>query len=175
MSEPIIRDAVPSDAAAVRAIYAPYVEGTAISFERTPPDETAMRERIERSIASHAWLVAEREGRILGYAYAGPFAVRAAYRYTAEVSVYVDRNAARGGVARALYARLLDRLRERGMHSAIAIIALPNEASIRLHEAFGFEHVGTFRETGRKLGRWHDVGWWQLMLGDGEPDGRDDA
>ena len=163
---PTIRDAVPADAEAVLAVYAPYVEETAISFERTPPDAGTMRERIERHAASHAWLVAERDGRVVGYAYAGPFAVRAAYRLSAEVSVYVAREATGGGVGSALYASLIGRLRERGMHSAVAILALPNAASVALHERHGFRHVGTFREIGAKFGRWHDVGWWQLILDD---------
>ena len=166
MSRVVLRDATPGDAAAVLAIYAPYVEETAISFERVPPDVATMRERIAQRLASHAWLVAERGGRLVGYAYAGPFAVRAAYRLAAEVSVYVDREAGRGGIGRALYEALIDRLRERGMHTAIGIIALPNEASVALHERLGFRHVGTFREIGAKFGRWHDVGWWQLMLGE---------
>lgn len=163
---PTIRDAVPADAEAIRAIYAPYVEDTVISFERTPPDVATMRERIARSSASHAWLVAERHSTIVGYAYAGPFAVRAAYRLTAEVSVYVDRAASRSGIGSALYAELIERLLQRGAHTAIGIIALPNEASVALHERHGFRHVGTFREVGTKFGRWHDVGWWQLMLND---------
>ena len=164
MSRLVLRDATPGDAAAILAIYAPYVEATAISFERVPPDEATMRERIEQRLASHAWLVAERGGRVVGYAYAGPFAVRAAYRLAAEVSVYIDREAARGGIGLALYEALTARLRERGTHTAVAIIALPNAASVALHERLGFRHVGTFREIGAKFGRWHDVGWWQLML-----------
>ena len=164
MSRVMLRDATPGDAAAILAIYAPYVEETAISFERVPPDEATMRERIAQRLASHAWLVAEQGGRVVGYAYAGPFAVRAAYRLAAEVSVYVDRDAGRGGIGRVLYGALIERLRERGMHTAIGIVALPNPASVALHERLGFRHVGTFREIGAKFGRWHDVGWWQLML-----------
>ena len=163
---PTIRTATPDDAEAVRAIYAPYVEETAISFEREAPDAATMRERIEARLASHTWIMAERDGAVVGYAYAGPFNPRAAYRPTAEVSVYVDRAAARGGIGHALYAALLDWMRGQGFHSAIGIIALPNAASVGLHERFGFEHVGTFREVGAKFGRWHDVGWWQLILSD---------
>ena len=168
---PTIRDAVPDDAAAVARIYAPYVAETAISFETEPPGVEAMGERIARCLAGHGWLVAEREGRVVGYAYAAPFAPRVAYRLSAEVSVYVDRAAGRRGAGTALYGALLARLRARGTHTAMAGIALPNAASVAFHERHGFRHAGTFREVGVKFGRWHDVGWWQLMLDrDAPPD-----
>ena len=165
MSELLIRDADPArDAAACAAIYAPHVEGSAVSFEEVVPGAEEMVARIERYGASHAWLVAEREGEVVGYAYATAFNERPAYRWSASVSVYVA-DAARGqGVGRALYQALFERLRERGFRMACAGITLPNEASEGLHESLGFELVGVNREIGWKEGAWRDVGWYQLEL-----------
>jgi L-amino acid N-acyltransferase YncA len=173
MSELRIRDAEPArDAPACAAIYAPHVEGSAVSFEEGAPDAAEMATRIERYGASHAWLVAEREGEVVGYAYATAFNERPAYRWSAGVSVYVGDNARGQGVGRALYQALFDLLRERGFRMACAGITLPNEASEALHERFGFELVGVNREIGWKDGAWHDVGWYQLELapaGEGPP------
>ena len=121
----------------------------------------------DRIRAAHAWLVAEDDdGRVLGYAYAGQFRVRAAYNSTAEVSAYVDTSAQRSGVGRALYLALFDRLKERGHRLLVAGITLPNDASVRFHETLGFEPVGVFRNIGFKFDRWWDVGWWQLDPGE---------
>ncbi len=131
MSELTIRDADPArDAAACATIYAPHVEGSPVSFEERAPDAAEMAARIERYGASHAWLVAEREGRVVGYAYATAFNERPAYRWSASVSVYVAEDARGGGVGRALYSALFERLRERGFRMACAGITLPNEASV---------------------------------------------
>jgi phosphinothricin acetyltransferase len=173
MSELRIRDADPArDAAACAAVYAPHVEGSAVSFEESAPDAAELAARIERYGASHAWLVAEREGRVVGYAYATAFNERHAYRWSASVSVYVAEEARGGGVGRALYEALFDRLRERGFRMACAGITLPNEASVGLHESLGFERSGLNREIGWKDGAWRDVGWFQLELapaGEGPP------
>ncbi|HET8815724.1 MAG TPA: GNAT family N-acetyltransferase [Solirubrobacterales bacterium] len=172
MDRPLIRDGDPAgDAAACAAIYAPYVEGSAVSFEEQPPDAAELARRIERYSASHAWLVAERDGGIAGYAYAFPFQERPAYRWSAGVSVYVAEAERGRGVGRALYEALFDRLRERGFRMACAGITLPNEASVALHERLGFEPVGVNRGIGWKNGAWRDVGWWQLELSpaDGGP------
>ncbi|HEV2790212.1 MAG TPA: GNAT family N-acetyltransferase [Solirubrobacterales bacterium] len=170
---PSVRDADPArDAAVCAAIYAPHVEGSAVSFDELAPDAAAMRERIERVAATHAWLVAERGGRVVGYAYGYPFQQRPAYRWTVGVSVYVATEEHGRGVGRALYDALFDRLRERGFRMAHAGITLPNEASVALHESLGFERVGVNREIGWKHGAWRDVGWWQLELapaGEGPP------
>jgi L-amino acid N-acyltransferase YncA len=152
------------DAAACAAIYAPYVRETAISFEEVPPTTAEMAERIERLTSTHAWLVAEDEHEILGYAYACPHRERAAYRFTTEVSVYVDARHRRRGAGRQLYESLLLVLAEQGYRVALAGIALPNEASVALHEACGFESAGVYRRVGFKLGECWDVGWWQLDL-----------
>jgi L-amino acid N-acyltransferase YncA len=165
MPELTIRDADPqSDAAACAAIYAPHVEGSPVSFEERAPDAGEMARRIERYAAGHAWLVAEREGEVVGYAYATAFNERPAYRWSANVSVYVGQGARGQGVGRALYEALFARLRERGLRMACAGITLPNEASVGLHEGLGFEPVGVNREIGWKQGAWRDVGWYQLEL-----------
>jgi phosphinothricin acetyltransferase len=167
----VVRDACASDAAACAAIYAPYVTGTAITFETEPPSEGEMATRIETASSSYAWLVLEDEARVVGYAYGGRFHARPAYRWAAEVSVYLETGRRRTGGGRALYEALLARLRERGFRIAIAGMTLPNEASVGLHEALGFEPVGTYRRIGYKLGGWHDVAWMQrrLLDEDGEP------
>jgi phosphinothricin acetyltransferase len=165
MPELRIRDADPSrDAAACAAIYAPHVEGSPVSFEERAPDAAEMAARIERYGASHVWLVAEREGEVVGYAYATAFNERPAYRWSTSVSVYVAPDARGQGLGRALYEVLFDRLRERGFRMACAGITLPNEASEGLHETLGFVLVGVNREIGWKQGSWRDVGWYQLEL-----------
>jgi phosphinothricin acetyltransferase len=171
MSELTIRDADPSrDAAACAAIYAPHVEGSAVSFEERAPDAAELAARIERYGASHAWLVAERGGEVVGYAYATAFNERPAYRWSAGVSVYIAESARGQGTGRALYEALFDRLRGRGFRMACAGITLPNEASVGLHEALGFERTGVNREIGWKEGAWRDVGWFQMELAPA-PDG----
>ncbi|HEX3041825.1 MAG TPA: GNAT family N-acetyltransferase [Solirubrobacterales bacterium] len=173
MSELRIRDADPArDAGACAEIYAPHVESSPVSFEERAPDAAEMAARIERYGASHAWLVAEREGRVVGYAYATAFNERPAYRWSASVSVYVAEDARGAGVGRSLYEALFGRLRERGFRMACAGITLPNEASVGLHESLGFEQTGLNREIGWKEGAWRDVGWFQLQLapaGEGPP------
>jgi L-amino acid N-acyltransferase YncA len=165
----LVRDATDADAAACQAIYAPYVRDTVVSFESEPPTEAEMAARIAAANATHAWLVLEEDGDIVGYAYGGPFASRAAYQWACEVSVYVDVGRHRTGAGRALYEALLSRLAERGFHMAVAGMTLPNDASVALHRAMGFEPVGTWRRIGFKHGAWHDVAWTQRQLADGSP------
>jgi phosphinothricin acetyltransferase len=168
-----IRDADPSrDAAACAAIYAPHVEGSAVSFEERAPGSGEMAARIERYGGSHAWLVAESGTSsgadaaigVVGYAYATPFNERPAYRWSTSVSVYVEEAARGRGVGRALYLALFERLRQRGFRMACAGITLPNPASEGLHRRLGFGLVGVNREIGWKNGAWRDVGWYQLEL-----------
>lgn len=161
-----IRLATPDDAAAVRAIYAPHVTDSATSFETEVPSVDEMRRRIEALRPTHPWLVAEDADGVAGYAYAGPHRARAAYGWAAEVSVYVDGRARRRGVAHALYAELLERLRRQGFALALAGVTLPNDASVGFHEAMGFRPAGVFPALGFKHGAWHDVGWWTLRLRD---------
>jgi phosphinothricin acetyltransferase len=160
-----------TDAAACATIYAPYVRSTMISFEDEPPTEAEMQARIERYAGTHAWLVAELDDKVVGFAFGCPHRERAAYRWAADVSVYIDASAQRRGLGRALYGQLFDVLAGRGVQVLCAGIALPNEASVALHESFGFALVGVYARIGFKLGAWHDVGWWQLDLApaDGRP------
>lgn len=129
-----------------------------------PPSREEMAHRIETYRASHEWLVAEEAGSVVGYAYGSPHRTRAAYASSCDVAVYVDPRFARRGFGKALYAVLLPLL-GRKYHAAFAGIALPNQASIGLHEAMGFTPVGIYREVGWKMDRWRDVGWWQRLLG----------
>lgn len=161
---PLIRDAISADGAAIAAIYAPFVDHGWVSFEIEAPDATAMAARIAEFGGSHAWLVAEFDGSIAGYAYASPHRVRAAYSTSADIAIYVAPQAQGQGLGRALYTALFDRLRSRAIHAVFAGIALPNPASIALHEAMGMVPVGVYREVGWKLGGWRDVGWWQRLL-----------
>jgi L-amino acid N-acyltransferase YncA len=165
------RHAEPSrDAAACAAIYAPYVEGSPASFELEPPSAAEMAGRIESTSAHHPWLVLERAEAVVGFAYASQHHSRAAYRWTADVTVYVDQARRRTGAGRELYEALLGLLRRQRMRVVCAGITLPNDASVGLHEALGFELVGVYRNVGWKAGTWYDVGWWQLDLGaPGEP------
>lgn len=161
----LIRAADPArDAAACAAIYRPHVTDGWTSFELDPPDEAEMARRIADYSLSHRWLVAEAEGAVIGYAYGSPHRTRAAYASSCDVAVYVAAGQARRGVGRALYGELLPLLKLRGSHAAFAGIALPNAASIALHEAAGFAPVGIYREVGWKMGGWRDVGWWQRLL-----------
>jgi L-amino acid N-acyltransferase YncA len=166
--EPIVRDARAEDAAACAAIYAPYVTDTTISFETEPPTPAEMAERIADAVGHHAWLVLEESGRVVGYAYGGPFNPRAAYRWSCQVSVYLERGRRRTGGGRALYEALFSRLAERGYRSVLAGMTLPNEASEGLHLALGFEPVGIYRRIGYKHGSWHDVAWVQRRIGGSE-------
>lgn len=153
-----------ADGAACAAVYAPYVADTAVSFEATPPTADVMAQRIKSALDRHAWLVAEVDGRVVGYAYGGAFAPRAAYRWSCEVSVYLELGLRRTGAGRQLYEALLARLTERGYRTALAGMTLPNEHSERFHQAMGFEPAGIFRRIGFKDGAWHDVAWVQRML-----------
>lgn len=160
----LIRAAVDGDGAALAAIYGPVVVNSPASFEEVPPTSSEMSARIVRGSGDFPWLVAQNDHEVLGYAYAGVFRARPAYRWTAEVSVYV-RDGCRGrGVGKALYGSLLACLRLQGFRTAVAGATLPNAASVKLHERVGFTPVGVYHHVGFKLGRWHDVGWFELAL-----------
>jgi L-amino acid N-acyltransferase YncA len=160
----LVRRATTADAAACAAIYAPYVAETAISFEAEPPTAKEMARRIAAALERHDWLVLQDGDRVVAYAYGGPYKARDAYRWACEVSVYVERGRHRAGAGRALYEALFERLAARGYTMAVAGMTLPNEGSVRLHRAMGFEPVGTYRRIGYKGGRWHDVAWTQRSL-----------
>lgn len=160
-----IRTARPDDAAAVQAIYAPCVRDTPISFETEVPTVDEMRRRIDATLPHFPWMVAEADGgQVAGYAYAGRYAERAAYRWATVVTVYVHADHRGRGVGRALYGRLLPELAALGYCQAYAGITQPNAPSVALHEAVGFTPVGVFHNAGYKLGRWHGVGYWQKTL-----------
>jgi L-amino acid N-acyltransferase YncA len=163
---PTIRSADPEqDAAACAAIYAPHVDASPTSFEEQAPGSDELGARIERTSATHPWLVAVSDGAVIGYAYACPHRQRPAYRWAVDVSVYVAAESRGQGVGRALYEALFERLRRQRFRTACAGITLPNEASVALHERLGFVPLGVFRGIGWKAGAWRDVGWWQLDLG----------
>lgn len=160
-----IRSADPAgDAAACAAIYAPFVRDTVISFEEDPPGEPEMRERMEGLTTRYPWLVAEDLGRVVGYAYASPYRDRAAYRWAADVTIYLAPEYQGRGIGRDLYEALFELLATQGVRIACAGIALPNEASVALHVKLGFQLVGIYRRIGWKLGAWHDVAWYQRPL-----------
>ena len=162
-----IRPATAADAARIAAIYNHYVATTTISFEEEPVTADDMTQRIADVGASRLpWLVMLDGDKLIGYAYATKWRVRAAYRFAVESSVYLDPEYAGKGGGTVLYEALLAELRERGLHVAIGGIAQPNEASVRLHERLGFQKVAHFSEVGLKFGRWIDVGYWQLKLAD---------
>jgi L-amino acid N-acyltransferase YncA len=162
--EAVIRVAGEVDATAIAAIYAPFVQNTAISFEVEPPATEIIADRIARTLETHPWLVAECGGKIVGYTYAGKHRERPAYRWTVDTTVYVDTAAHRRGIGHALYRVLLNILRQQGFRSAFAEIVLPNPGSVRLHESAGFRPIGVHKDIGFKLGRWHDIGYWRIGL-----------
>ena len=159
-----IRLATAGDAADIAAIYAFYVRETPITFETEVPSVADIAGRIERTLVGHPWLVCERDGHVTGYAYGGVYRTRAAYQWSVEVTVYVQHDQHRLGVGRALYTSLLELLRLQGFFNAYAVITVPNAGSVGLHEELGFVPAGVTRRVGFKLGRWHDVGTWELPL-----------
>ena len=166
MSRLVIRPAVPEDAAGCAAVYAPYVTDSCISFEYEAPMAADFAGRMA---ASHAWLVAEEGGAIVGYAYASRHRDRSAYDWAADVAIYTAASHHGRGMGRSLYAELFAAAGERGLRVMCAGVALPNDASDGLHRAMGFEEVGVYRRIGWKAGAWRDVRWWQLELRPGDP------
>jgi phosphinothricin acetyltransferase len=169
---PKIRLANEYDAEQIRAIYAPSVLESVISFELDVPPVSEIVHRLRITLDRFPWLVCENQGTVLGYAYAGPHESRAAYQWSVDVSVYIGSDVHRKGVGRGLYGSLLSLLKLQGFHRAFAGITLPNPGSVGLHESIGFERLGIYRDAGYKFGDWHDVGWWQLSLREkgGPPD-----
>jgi len=166
MGEPVsVRAATGGDAGAIAAIYAHYVEHSSVTFELTPPDAAEIAARMAHVLPRYPFLVAEREGRVAGYAYAGKLYERAAYRWAAETTVYVAADRHRQGIGQTLYAVLIASLAQQGFQTAVGKITLPNAASVALHEAFGFVRSGILTRIGYKQGGWHDVGIYQLELG----------
>lgn len=160
----LVRPASRDDAKACIAIYQPYVEDTAITFETEVPTPAEMAGRIAAARQHHEWLVLERHSEVIGYAYAHTFNPRAAYQWSTETSIYIAVDHRHAGGGRQLYTQLLQHLTDRGYRRAFAGITQPNSASNAFHRSFGFEQVGLYRRVGWKQGRWHDVAWTQLDL-----------
>jgi phosphinothricin acetyltransferase len=160
-----VRSALPEDAPQISEIYNHYIKTSTITFEEEPVSAPEMEARVrDIQSLSYPWLVATDGGDVLGYAYGGKWKVRAAYRYASEITVYVRVGLERSGVGSALYSRLLPALKGIGVHTVIGGVALPNEASVRLHEKFGFEKCAHFKDVGFKFDRWIDVAYWQRTL-----------
>ena len=159
-----VRPCTADDIPAVCAISNHYIEHTVITFEEIPLTVAQMRERINTYMQLYPWLVCEDAGDIVGYAYASKWKERSAYKHTAEVTVYLKHTATHKGYGSALYAELIEQLKAKGCHVLLGCIAIPNEASAKLHERFGFTKTAHFAEVGRKFERWLDVGYWQKLL-----------
>jgi phosphinothricin acetyltransferase len=164
MTRPQIRLAHDDDAAQIAAIYAPFCESTAVSFEEVAPSPAEIADRIRAVTVRFPWLVLDDGGAVAGYAYAGRHRERAAYRWSVDVTVYVGPEHQRLGVGRALYTTLLEILRLQGFFKAYAGISLPNSGSVALHEAIGFTLIGVYPGVGFKLGDWQDVAWYERAL-----------
>ncbi len=160
----LIRTARPVDATAIAAIYNWYIENSICTFEEQPLQPEEMAARIGGATATEPWIVLERDGSMLGYAYASIWKARAAYGRSREVTIYLHEEATGRGYGKRLYRHLIDEIRKKPIHSLIASIALPNAGSVALHESLGFVKVGQFAEVGHKFGKFVDVGYWQLLL-----------
>jgi L-amino acid N-acyltransferase YncA len=161
---PKIRPVSVADATAICAIYNPYVQNTVITFEQLQVPKTEMQKRIQEYSTLYPWLVAEADGKVVAYAYATRWRTRAAYDFTLESTIYVDPAYTGRGLAKPLYLALLDALRAKKIRAVVGCIALPNDASVALHEKCGFVKVAHFPQVGRKFERWVDVGFWQATL-----------
>lgn len=159
-----IRSCETTDITAICEIYNYYILNTVITFEENPVDAAEMQKRVDTNTLLYPWLVYEEDGKILGYAYACKWKDRSAYKYTAEVTVYLHPEHCNKGIGKLLYQELIEQLAAKHIHVLLACIATPNEASEKIHERLGFHKVAHFRETGFKFGRWLDVGYWQKNL-----------
>lgn len=159
-----IRPVTLQDANRIRDIYSPSVLKKSFSFETTLPTIAELQDRIKEYTQKYPWLVAEFEGRVVGYAYGSTYRTRCAYEWSAECSVYVDQEYFGQGIAKKLYQELFRLMKAQGVVNIFAGITQPNEPSVKLHESLGFVLVGRFKDVGYKLGKWSDVGWYQLQL-----------
>ncbi len=160
----MVRSATPEDSHDICTIYNHYVLNTVVTFEEAPVTVTEMQRRIVDIQSGHCWLVCEEAGKVIGYAYAGPWKTRAAYRHAVEISVYLDPSHTGRGLGRQLYSALIAEMQQLKMHALIGGVAMPNNASIRLHEGLGFRKIAHFAEVGKKFGKWVDVAYWELLL-----------
>jgi phosphinothricin acetyltransferase len=166
-----VRAVKPEDAESILKIYSPYVANTSVTFETEIPTIDDMRGRIRNISSVYPWYVYEEKNEVRGYAYAAKHRERAAYRWSVDFAVYVERDLLGKGIGKMLFSKLIDAVKKLGYYNAFGVIALPNDRSIALHESFGFNLTGVTAKCGYKLGEWHDVGIWQLNLreADGEP------
>lgn len=162
----VIRLATVADAEEILAIYAPYIRDTSLTFETEVPALEQFADRIRHYLQNWPWLVCEMNGMIAGYAYASRYRERVAYQWSVECSVYIHDDFQRYGVARSLYEALFEILRRQGYRNVYAVINLPNDKSVALHERCGFRYFATYEKVGYKLGQWKNVGWWRLILND---------
>ena len=160
----MIRPVEPEDAAALRALYNHFIRHSIVTFEEEPVSVAAFRARIENNSETYPWLVCDLDGEIAGYAYASPWKARHAYRFSVETTMYVAPDQHGKGIGTALYKQMIGNLEARSVHALMAGIALPNDASVALHEKMGFEKVAHFKEVGWKFDRWIDVGYWELLF-----------
>lgn len=161
----VFRDGKVSDADAITRIYNPYILNTVITFEEIPVTTEEIGTRITAILnLGYPYIVAEQKGQVIGYAYAGQWRTRAAYKHTVETSIYLDQSLTGHGLGTLLYKELLKRLTDLDIHVVLGGITLPNPISVRLHEKLGFKKVAHFEEAGYKFERWLDVGFWQLIL-----------
>lgn len=163
---PLVRPVMAEDLAAIADLYAHYVRTSHCTFEVDPPSVETWRRHFQDDVTSgrYPMVVAEADGRVVGYAKVGRFRERRAYEPSVEVSVYRAHDAAEKGIGSAMYEALFEACAGAGFHRAYAGIALPNDASLALHEKFGFTLAGTFHEVGRKFDRWWDVAWYEKEL-----------
>lgn len=162
-----IRLAERKDTKGILAIYAPYIENSAFSFETTVPTEDAFWQRIQKTLTTSPWLVCTIDDKVVGYAYAGAHRYRAAYQWNQESSVYVHPGFWRRNIAKILYITLIELLKIQGYTNLLAGIVLPNPPSIAFHQSLGFQLIGTYHKVGYKFGQYHDTQWWELFIGDG--------
>lgn len=160
----LIREVIPKDVPEILDIYSPFIENTHTSFEWAIPDIDSFSKRIEKVSLKYPWLIASDSDKVIAYAYGGAHRSRKAYQWTVETSVYIAEGYRKRGIAAALYQTLFQLLRLQGYFNALAIISLPNPASIQFHQKHGFEEIGTFREAGFKRGQWHNTYWMQKRL-----------
>jgi len=160
----MIRLATIQDAEQICEIYSPYIQTTSISFETIVPSKEEMERRIENVSVNNPWIVFEEGKYILGYAYASKHRERAAYKWSVDSSVYLRQDYRGKGIGKVLYTALLSILKLQGYYNIYAGICLPNEASVGIHEYFGFKKIAHYNNVGYKFGQWHDVGWWELPL-----------
>jgi phosphinothricin acetyltransferase len=164
----MIRLAQPTDAVAILSIYAPYIRHTSLTFETKVPAVADFANRITSYVEHFPWLVYEQDGSVVGYAYASRYRERTAYQWSVECSVYIHKDHQRSGLATKLYTKLFAILKLQGFTTVYAVINLPNEPSVSLHERLGFKYFATYEKVGYKLGKWKNVGWWQLTLNEYE-------